>query len=156
MVPTIEKAIRRLGWIPEEELPDMVALSQSAPGLLTVNMSIFTGHRIRGLAGSIAATAGVILAPIIAILLIAMFFASFRDIPVVKNMFYGVRPVAVAIIAGYTVRQLKKNAHWWQWVISVCSLAALAVFKLSAVYVLLAVILGSAAISLFKHRRDAR
>ena len=56
MVPAIEAEMRGRGWLSEEELPDIVAIAQSAPGLLTVNMSIFAAYKLRGLAGSIAAT----------------------------------------------------------------------------------------------------
>ena len=58
MIPAIQDELSRRGWVPEEELPDMVALAQSAPGLLTVNMAVFAGHRLRGVPGSVAATLG--------------------------------------------------------------------------------------------------
>lgn len=150
MVPAIEDELRRKGWIPEEELPDMVALSQSAPGLLTVNMSIFAGYRLRGIPGSIAATLGSIIAPFFAILLIAMFFASFKDIPIVAKIFMGVRPVAVGIIAAYAVRLFRKNARWYQWVIALAALAGIAVFRVSAIYILCIIIAGSLGVSLLR------
>lgn len=153
MVPAIETEIRRRGWIPEEELPDIVALSQSAPGLLTVNMAIFAGSRLRGVRGSIVATLGVILAPFLVILAIAMFFNGVRDNAVVNAVFAGVRPVAVAIIAAYTLKLVRKHSHWWQWAVTLGAMTAIAVFKVSAVYVLLCVILSALAIS---WRRGAR
>lgn len=150
MVPAIEAELRRKKWIPEEELPDMVAISQSAPGLLTVNMSIFAGYRLRGVAGSIAATLGSIIAPFATILLIAIFFASFKDIPIVERIFMGVRPVAVGIIAAYAVKLFGKNSRWYQWVIAFGALAGLAVFHISAIYILCVIIAASLGVSLLR------
>lgn len=147
MVPAIEAEIRRRGWIPDDELPDIVALSQSAPGLLTVNMAIFAGSRLRGVKGSVVATLGVILAPFLIILAIAMFLVDVRDNAVVNAVFSGVRPAAVAIIAAYTVKLVRKHSKWWQWAVTLGTLVAIAVFKVSAVYVLLCVILAALAIS---------
>ena len=153
MVPAIEAEMRRKGWLSDEELPDIVALSQSAPGLLTVNMSIFAGYRLRGVAGSVVATAGCLVAPFFIILLIAMFFASFGQNAVVQAVFRGVRPVAVAIIAGYCVKLLRGQGKLWQWVLSLGTLAAMVLFKVSAVYILSAVIVVAALVSYLRQRR---
>ena len=147
MVPAIEAEMRRHGWIGEDELPDIVALAQSAPGLLTANMAIFAGHRLRGVPGSIVATLGCMLAPVLIILAIAVFFTNFRDNAVIEAVFKGVRPVAVGIIAAYATKLFRKNGSWWQWAVTAGSLLAIAVFKVSAVYVLLCVIAVAAAIS---------
>ena len=152
MVPAIEAEMKRHGWIPEEELPDIVAISQSAPGLLTENMAIFSGHRLRGLAGSIVATLGSIIAPFIFILLIAMFFSSFRQNPIVNSIFMGVRPVAVAIIAAYMAKLLKMQGRWWQWAVSALTLAGIVLLKVSPIYILLVLIVGAAAYYTYRER----
>ena len=56
MIPIIQREMNSRGWIGEDELPDIIALAQSAPGVLAVNMSIFAGYKLRGVKGSIAAT----------------------------------------------------------------------------------------------------
>ena len=104
MIPLIQAELGRRGWIGEDELPDIVALSQSAPGVMAVNISIFAGYRLRGIRGSIAATLGSILPSFLIILLIAMVFAGFRDNPVVERIFKGIRPVVIALIAVPMVR----------------------------------------------------
>lgn len=153
MVPAIEAEIRKHGWISDEELPDIVALSQSAPGLLTVNMSIFAGYKLRGVRGSIVATLGSIIAPFLIILAIAMFFASFKDNAVIEAIFKGVRPVAVAIIAAYTVKLVRKHTSWWQWAITIAALVGIALLKISAIYILLTIIVFSAALAYYRQRR---
>ena len=58
MVPLIRDELISRGWISEEEFPDILALSQMAPGLLAVNFSIFAGYRMRGMRGALVATLG--------------------------------------------------------------------------------------------------
>lgn len=99
MIPIIQAEMSRRGWISDDDLPDIVALSQSAPGVLAVNISIFAGHRLRGVKGSIAATLGSITPSFLIILAIAIFFHQFEDNKVIAAMFKGIRPAVVALIA---------------------------------------------------------
>lgn len=153
MIPAIQAEMSRRRWISDEELPDIVAIAQSAPGLLTVNMSIFAGYKLRGIKGSIVATTGAIAAPFIMILLIAMFFASFRTNPVVESIFKGVRPAAVAVIAAYTIKQWSKFRHWWQWCISLATLAFVAMAGISPIYILATVIVCALALTYWREEK---
>jgi len=155
MVPAIQDEVSRRGWISDDELPDIVALAQSAPGLLTVNMAIFTGYRLHGITGSIVATLGCLVSPFLIVLAIAMFFSNFQDIPAINRIFAGVRPAAVAIIAAYCVKLLKRQGHWWQWLIALTTMAAIAVLKISAIYVLLITIVLTASVAALAKRRKA-
>ena len=77
MIPIIQKeVVEKKGWIKEQDFLDVLAISQSAPGILAVNISIFLGYRLRGVKGSIVATLGSTLPSFTIILLIAMFFAG--------------------------------------------------------------------------------
>ena len=135
-------------WIDDDELTDLVALSQSAPGLLTVNMSIFTGYRLRGIKGSIIATLGSILIPFLIILLIAMTFTDFQDNPIVVKVFNGVRPAAVAIIAAYMVKLSRKNGtNLLSWGITIATLFLVAFLKISPIYILLILIFAAIAVA---------
>lgn len=156
MVPAIQEEIIKRGWLPEREMPDIVAVSQSAPGLLTVNMAIFCGYRLKGIPGSIVATLGCILAPFIIILLIAMFFNSFSSSSAVISIFKGVRPVAVGIIAAYAAKLLTRNTRWWQWLITLVTLCGIVFLRISAVYILLVIIVLSVAISAYNQGRAGK
>lgn len=156
MVPAIEAEMRKHHWIDEDELPDIVAISQSAPGLLTVNMAIFAGYKLRGVAGSVVATLGSILAPFFVILAIAMFFTSFSDNPLVVRIFSGVRPVAVAVITGYFIKLVRRNARPWQLIVILASLALMVCLKVSAIYIILVTIVAATAVSLIKQGRAER
>ncbi len=141
MLPLIRDEIVRRGWIPEEDFTDIIALAQSAPGLLAVNISIFTGYRLRGTAGSIIATLGSILPSFIMILIIAMAFSGYQDNPDVVRIFKGIRPVVVALIAVPMLNMAKTaNRKWWAWLLSAATLVSVAFLGVSPIYILVAVI----------------
>lgn len=100
MIPQIEaEIVDKRQWMKREEYLDLIAVAQSCPGALAVNMSIFIGYKLRKLSGALCATLGVALPSFVIILLIAMFFHKFQDNAVVASMFNGIRPAVVALIA---------------------------------------------------------
>lgn len=154
MLPIIQREITRRGWLREDDFTDIIALAQSAPGILAVNISIFTGYRLRGTKGSIVATLGSILPSFVIILAIAMAFAGYQDNPVVIKIFKGIRPVVVALIAVPMISMAKKaNTTWWAWLISGGALALVAFLKVSPIYILLTVILVAAGIGYYRGKR---
>lgn len=142
------------GWISDDEFADMLALSQAAPGLLAVNVSIFVGYRLRKTKGSIAAAIGGVLPPFLIILLIAMVFSNFWDNPVVIRIFKGIRPVVVALIAA-PMMQMAKGAckAWWSWLVAAASLALVAFLKVSPIYILLSVAVIGLYLSLIRDKK---
>lgn len=100
MIPLIQReVVDKKGWLEKEEFLDMLAISQSAPGILAMNISIFIGQKLKGVKGSVVAATGIALPSFLIILAIAMFFSSFRDNETVNRIFTGIRPVVVALIA---------------------------------------------------------
>ena len=155
MIPLIKDELVKRGWLSEEELPDIIALAQSAPGVLAVNMSIFAGHRLRGVKGSIAATLGSVLPAFLTILLISMLFKGYQDNPVVIRIFKGIRPVVVSLIAVPMINMARKNNRtWWAWAISLATLLMVAFLGYSPIYILLVLIVLAVAITLYKERRS--
>lgn len=141
MIPLIQSEMSRRGWISDEDLPDIVALSQSAPGVMAVNISIFAGHKLRGFKGSVAATLGSILPSFLIILAIAMFFTAFKDNPWVERAFKGIRPVVVSLIAVPMVNMARKCCTtWWKWLIAIVSLLLVAFLNVSPIYIILCVL----------------
>ena len=151
MIPLIQAELSRRGWLPEEELPDIVALSQSAPGVMAVNISIFAGHRLRGVRGSLAATLGSILPSFLIILAIALFFTAFRDNPWVERAFKGIRPVVVSLIAVPMVKMAQKSCKsWWHWLLAVGALLLVAFLNVSPIYIILCVLIIGFAVTYYK------
>lgn len=154
MIPIIRDELVKRGWLTDEELPDIIALAQSAPGVLAVNMSIFAGYKMRGTKGSIAATLGSILPSFLTILLIAMLFAGYKDNPVVVRIFKGIRPVVVSLIIVPMINMARKgNKTWWAWLISAVTLVAVAFLGFSPIWILLVLIVLAVLSTMLKERR---
>ena len=154
MIPLVENAMRRRGWIPEDEMPDITVLAQSAPGLLAVNMAIYCGWRLRGLKGAIAATLGAVLPSFVIILLVAMLFTEIRENPIVERIFRGIRPVAVGLIIIPAVNMARRGCRsWWQWLLCAGTLAAIVLLKFSPIYIILVTIVVAVAVTLIKQRK---
>ena len=151
MLPLIRNEIVRREWINSDDIDDIIALAQSAPGLLAVNISIFTGYRLKGTIGSIVATLGSILPSFLIILIIAMAFSGYQDNPTVIKIFKGIRPVVVALIAVPMVNMARSsNKNWWSWGLSAATLVLVAFLKISPIYILICVIVVAAAISRYR------
>ena len=157
MIPLIQAELSRRGWISEDELPDIVALSQSAPGVMAVNISIFAGHKLRGFKGSVAATLGSITPSFLMILAIAMFFVAFKDNPYVERAFKGIRPVVVSLIAIPMVNMARRSCkNVWHWLLAVVSLLLVAFLNVSPIYIILCVLVLGFSITYYKEGRWKR
>ena len=99
MIPLIEgEVVDKQNWIKREDFVDALAIAQSLPGVLAVNISILIGNKLRGLKGCLMATLGTILPSFLIILAIAIWFVQTYDNPVVERIFKGIRPAVVALI----------------------------------------------------------
>ncbi|MCI1647003.1 MAG: chromate transporter [Bacteroides sp.] len=108
MVPLIEEEIvAKREWITKEDFIDLLAISQSTPGVFAVNIAIFIGYKLWGMKGSIITTLGTILPSFLIILSIALFFHNFKDNVIVERIFKGIRPAVVALIAVPTFSMAK-------------------------------------------------
>lgn len=87
------------GWYTHAQLADMVAVSESTPGPIGVNMATYVGFSQAGVAGALAATIGLVTPSVIIILLISRVLNAFRQNKYVDAAFYGLRPCSVALIA---------------------------------------------------------
>lgn len=110
MIPLIEKeVVDKKQWINRDDFIDMLALAQSSPGPIAVNVSVFVGYKVAGIPGSIFAVLGAILTAFVILLVVAMYFIGIKDNAVVERIFKGIRPAVVALIAAPVIR-MSKNA----------------------------------------------
>lgn len=89
----------KTGWFTYGQLADMVAISESTPGPIGVNMATYVGFTTAGIPGAVIATVGLITPSIIIILIVAGFLKSFKDSKYVQSAFYGLRPASTGLIA---------------------------------------------------------
>ena len=148
MIAAIKSELVERKWLNDEDFIDIITLAQTAPGLFAVNISILTGHRLRGTKGSIVATVASCLPPFLIILMVAMFFTAFKDNEYVIKAFKGIRPVVVALIGVPMIDMIKATRmRWWSWVIVISSMILVCFLKVSPIYILICVIVISLAIS---------
>lgn len=105
-IPFLQNISERTGWFTSAELADMIAVSESTPGPIGVNMATYVGYTTAGVPGAVIATLGLITPSVIVILIIAAFLKSFRNSKYVERVFYGIRPASTALIASAGVSVL--------------------------------------------------
>ncbi len=98
MIPLMEKEVVISKWIDKEDIMDIVAISQSIPGAVAVNMSLFVGYKIAKKKGAITAVSGCVLPSFLIILIIAILFSNIQDKVIVQHAFTGVLSAIVALI----------------------------------------------------------
>ncbi len=105
MLPVIEREIvEQRQWLSTEEFVDVLAIAQSGPGAIAINTAILTGHKLLGLKGVAAATAGVVAPSFLIILSIAALLPQAGQSPILNGFFQGVRPAVVALIAAAAIK----------------------------------------------------
>ncbi len=119
MVPIIQReVIDHRGWVDRDEFIELLTLAQSAPGPIALNTSVFVGYKVRGYAGALAALLGVVVPAFTVILLVAIYFAQFRENVYVNAAFKGMRPAVVALIVSPIV-SLSRGMGTWKYALAV-------------------------------------
>ena len=115
-IPFLYDMADRTGWFAAEDLANMIAVGESTPGPIGVNMATYVGFitgDVYGLAGSVLgaviATVGLITPSVIIILLVSLVLNSFRKNPLVEHAFYGLRPASAGLIAAAGLVVMKSN-----------------------------------------------
>ena len=120
------EVVEKRKWIGREEFLDLLAVAQSLPGILAVNISVAVGDRLRGMRGSIAAALGTIMPCFLIILAIAMFLTPdlIQNNHIVSSIFRGIRPAVVALIIAPVITTAKASHIGWKtvWIPVVVSL----------------------------------
>ena len=97
-IPFLTQMGQRTGWFTSAQLADMIAVSESIPGPMGINMASYVGFQVGGVPGGVLATLGLVLPSIVIILVVAKFLQRFRQSRIVDGVFYGLRAASVALI----------------------------------------------------------
>ena len=143
-IPFIKKeVVENKKWLSEEEFLDALAVSQSAPGILAVNVSVYVGKRLRGIKGVVTASLGAVLPSFLIILIIAIFFKNFQDNLYVIAAFKGIKPAVIALVLTPAITLAKKAGITYKNVIFPIGIAILiALFNISPIIFILLGIFG--------------
>ena len=125
-IPFLYNMSDKTGWFTQQDLANMIAVGESTPGPIGVNMATYVGYvtgmeegtLFSALLGAVTATLGLVLPSLIVILIVAAMLKRFKDSPLVQKAFYGLRPASTGLIAaaGFTVLKialLKEGATFW-------------------------------------------
>lgn len=104
-LPYIINLAGKYDWYTVAELMDMVAISESTPGPIGINMATYVGYSVDGILGSLMASMGVMLTGVLFMMIVGQQLEKFRDSVWLNKVFYGLRPTIAALIAfaGYTM-----------------------------------------------------
>jgi len=98
-LPFLQEMSVSTGWFTTAQLADMIAVSESTPGPIGVNMATYVGYTTAGIPGAVAASLGLVAPCILVILIISAFLQAFRSNKYVDRVFYGLRPASTGLIA---------------------------------------------------------
>jgi chromate transporter len=144
MIPVIENEIvTKRQWVSKEDFLDLLAVAQSIPGILAVNMAVFVGFKLRRVGGSIASVLGTELPSFLIIWAIALFFHDFKDNTTIERIFKGIRPAVVALIAlpVFSMAKSAKINRYTIW-ISIVSAWLIVSLGISPVWIIIAAGVG--------------
>ena len=154
-----EKFVDELHWMEEDEMLDLIAIAQSAPGAIAVNGAIVVGYKLAGLLGALVAIVATIIPPFVIITVISYFYELFRDNFIVSKLLAGMQAGVGAVIAsvvwdmgGGILKQKSAVSDF----IMLAAFLATCVFRVNVVYIILACIaLGVLRTVLAKRRTGA-
>lgn len=120
-LPFLYELTQTSNWITVSDITNLIAISESTPGPIGINMATYVGYLQSEIFGAVIAPLGIVTPSIIIIIVIASFLKKFKDSPIVKNVFYGLRAASCALIAaaGIEVARLsffgeKLTDFFWQ------------------------------------------
>lgn len=155
-----KKYVEELQWLEEDEMLDVTAITQSAPGPLPVNASVIIGYRLAGVVGSLVAILGTILPPMIIISIISLFYAQFRTNLYISTALQVMRAGVAAVIFDVVINLAKNvlNTKRVLYIIMMCTaFVATYLLDISAMLVILTCLvigLGDLAIVTWKNKKE--
>ncbi len=140
MIPLVSRiVVEKYHWITDEEMVDMIAIAESTPGVIAVNLATYVGYKLNKFFGALFATLGVVLPSFLIICIISFFYEKFIQIEVVSWAFMGIKAcVAILILnAGIKlIKNVKKNVFSII-VLLIAFMLCLFVSAISTVYIIL-------------------
>ena len=139
MLPLLQNTlIEEKKWFTKEEFVDVVAVCQSLPGVVAVNMATYVGYKKKGFIGSLVSTVGVTLPSFVMILIIAKFITSLGDNRIVMGAMAGLRAAALGLVAVALIQLFPaaiKNK--WSLLVALAAFVLIGVLNINTAYVIL-------------------
>lgn len=157
MLPLIQNiVVEKKGWMSEEEAVDCMAVGQSLPGVIAINMATYIGRQKKGFLGALCATAGVVLPSFLIIILVVELLNSLGDNEYLAGALTGIKAAATGLI-GYSAYKVGKKilTSPFAWALAIGAFAAIVCLGISAVGVILAgIVIGLFSTGLRRKKPD--
>ena len=153
-----KKFVDEYHWIEENEMLDLTAIAQSAPGAIAVNGAIVVGYKLAGIIGALTAILATVIPPFVIISLISVFYTAFRNNQLIREMLEGMQAGVGAVIAS-VVYEMACGVFQSKSPVSVAIMAAsflaACVFQVNVIYIVLACgLLGIVRTLVYKRRSE--
>lgn len=159
IVPLMKKRfVDDLGWLEEQEMLDLTAIAQSAPGPIAVNASILVGYRVAGAPGAALTILGTVLPPFLILSAVSLFYEAFRSNRIVAALLRGMQAGVAAVICNVVVDMagsvLKEKKVLSDFLMAAVFLVTLLLPKLNVIWIILACAGLGVAAALWGARRN--
>ena len=153
-----KKFVDEYHWIENDEMLDLVAIAQSAPGAIAVNGAIVVGYKLAGIIGAFVAVIGAIIPPFVIITILAMCYQAFRDNWLISQMLEGMQAGVAAVIACVTYEMgngIVKGGDKMSLLIMAGAFVAACFMNVNVIYIILTCIIFGVVRTLLKRRKEA-
>ncbi len=138
------EVIEKNKWISKEDMSDMIVISESTPGPISVNIATFVGYKVSGFFGALCSTLGLVLPSFLIIILLSSFLDILQDNVIFQNAFFGIRAAVVALILKTFVSMYKEfPKKLFTYIILATTFVSVLLLNIKAIYmIIVAAILG--------------
>lgn len=156
MIPLIQNEVsEKKKWITDDDILDIIAISESTPGPISVNAATFIGYKLGDFLGAFLATTGVVLPAFLIILIISSILREFQDIKAVQYAFFGIRAGVLALVLKALVTMYKKSAkNLISYIVALFAFVSVSLFDLNVLIVIVLCALIGLIYSLTAARRN--
>lgn len=138
-----ERFVRGLHWIDDEEMLDMIAMAQAAPGAIAVNTSVLVGWKVAGLPGMLVSVLGTVLPPMLVLLVISVFYSAFVSSRIIRLLLRGMQAGVVAVILDAVLDLVLPNRSQALYLVLFAAALALSLSGINVMAIVLgAIVLG--------------
>ena len=155
-----EEFVRRRRWLSEDDVIEMITITQTVPGILACNSAVYIGWRLGGYGGAFSALVGSIVPSLVVIMLIAagvQRIQSVIDSEPVQGAFKGIIGCIVGMVIVTAVKMRKKAVtDWFGWCVGIGCLVGMVVFGLSPAHLIVAAVVAGVVVEAIRRRRSRR
>ena len=156
MIPLIQQeTVENHHWLSDEDILEIVAISESTPGPISLNAATFIGYRTAGVLGAACATAGTVLPSFCIILAISYVLQEFQQIKAVQYAFQGIRAGVLALLIKALVKMYKSSPKGWSaYIVMAAAFVLVAFLKVPVLAVIIGCAVFGLVTSLLVHRKE--